>query len=82
MIENVIIQNEFVQENDQGLLFGDEQVHVTTTNDLPNLLVELGIYKSTSEARRANRIGKVPEGFTFSFKASKIRYIWIWNPTE
>ncbi len=80
-LENVIIFNDNVQETDQWTLFGDEEVHITTTTDLPRLLVELGIYKSTSEARRAGRTGEVPSGWT-EFKASRKRRLWIWNPYE
>lgn len=81
MIENVIIDNGNILPTDKETLFGDEDVHVTKTTDLPNLLVELGVYKSTSEARRAGREGVVADGWTDEFKASKKRRIWIWNPS-
>ena len=66
--------------------FGDgngntEEVHFTDAQDLPNLLKELGVFPSTSEARRAGRTGPIPEGWT-ELKASKKRMLWIWNPTE
>jgi len=80
MIENIIIQNEHLHQTDQEILFGDEDVHLTKTTDLPNLLVELGIFKSTSEARRAGRTGEIAKGWTSEFKASKKYRIWIWNP--
>ena len=50
--------------------------------DLPNLMVEIGAFVSTSQARRAGREGNIPEGFSFEFKASKKKRIFIWNPTE
>jgi len=81
-MENVIVVSEFVKLADREILFGDQPVHLTEAKDLPNLLVELKIFKSTSEARRAGRKGPIPNGFTDEFKASKKRRIWIWNPTE
>lgn len=80
-IENVIIMNSFVQPTDAFTLFQREDVYVTTETDLPRLLVEIGVFKSTSEARRAGRIGEVPSGWTDQFKASRKRRLWIWNPT-
>jgi len=81
-MDNVIIKHSAWQERDIELLFGDEEVHFTDATDLSVLMKELGIFKSTSEARRAGREGPIPEGFTFEFKASKKRRLWIWNPTE
>jgi len=82
VVENIIVNSEFVQEHDRNILFGDEPVHFTDAKDLPNLLVELKIFKSTSQARQANRKGSIPFGFTDEFKASKKSRIWIWNPSE
>ena len=81
-IENVIVKDSAWQESDIELLFESEDVHFTEATDLSVLMKELGIFKSTSQARQAGRVGPIPEGFTFSFKASKKRSIWIWNPTE
>lgn len=80
--ENVVVANEFLRDTDVTTLFGDEEVHVTNETDLPRLLVELGVYKSTTQARNAGRKGLVPDGFSDKFKGSKKRYLWIWNPTE
>ncbi len=80
--ENVVVQSSPWTEKDLQTLFGDELIHFTDATDLPNLLVEMGIFKSTTQARKAGRIGTIPEGFTFEFKASKKRRLWIWNPTE
>lgn len=82
IVENVIVNGPHVKDNDAELLFGDQPVHFTSAKDLPNLLKELGIFPSTSEAKRAGRDGPIPKGFTDAFKASKIRKLWIWNPTE
>lgn len=80
-MENVIIDNEFLLPTDAQTLFGDEDAVITTETDMPRLLVSLGIFKSTSEARRAGRTGEVPGGWT-EYKASRKRRLWIWNPTE
>ena len=81
-MENVIVKNSNWKESDIETLFGDEEVHFTEANDLSVLMKELGVFPSTSEARRAGRVGPIPEGFTEEFKASKKRRLWIWNPTE
>lgn len=81
-IENVIVKNSAWIEQDIKSLFGDEAVHFTEATCLSVLMKELGVFKSTSEARRAGRFGPIPEGFTFEFKASKKVMLWIWNPTE
>lgn len=81
MIENVVVKNSAWTQRDIDLLFGDENVRFTEANDLPGLLKELGVFKSTSEARRAGRTGDIPTGFA-ELKASKKHRIWIWNPTE
>lgn len=81
-MENVIVKTSAWTERDIETLFGGEPVHFTEATDLSNLMVELGVYKSTSQARRAGREGPIPEGFTDRFKASKKVMIWIWNPTE
>lgn len=80
--ENVIVNGPHVRPGDAELLFGNQLIHYTNARDIPNLLKELGIFASTSEARRAGRDGAIPQGFTNAFKASKIRRLWIWNPSE
>ena len=82
MIDNVVVSNGNVQDRDIEILFGPEDVHFTQATCMSVLMKELGVFSSTSEARRAGRFGPIPEGFTFEFKASKKRRIWIWNPTE
>ena len=81
MNENIIMLNEYVQSTDQQTLFGTEEVLHSITTDISALMVELGIYPTTSKARQAGRVGEVPPGWTV-FKASKKVTLWIWNPTE
>ncbi len=81
MIENIVIDNGNVRDSDIPTLYGDEEVIRTTETDIPRLLVQCGIYKSTTQARNAGRQGKVPDGWT-EFKASKKRRLFIWNPTD
>jgi len=81
-MENVIVKQSAWTESDIELLFEDEDVHFTEATDLSVLMKELGVFKSTSDARRAGRVGPIPPGFTFEFKASKKVRLWIWNPTE
>ena len=71
-IENVVVSNSKYREEDLQLLFGDEDVHYTTETMIPNLLRDLGIFKSTSESIRAGRKGPIPSGWT-ELKASKKR---------
>lgn len=86
LIENIIVKDSKWHPRDISLLFGTDddpevEVHFTEAKDIPNLLKELGIFKSTSAARRAGRTGPIPEGWTDEFKASKTKRLWIWNPT-
>jgi hypothetical protein len=80
--DNIIVRHSAWRKSDIPTLFGNEEVHFTDANELSVLMKELGVFKSTSEARRAGRTGPIPDGFTFEFKASKKRRLWIWNPTE
>jgi len=80
MIENVVVKSSEWKESDIEQLFGDEEVHFTDMTQLPNLLKELGIFASTSQAMQAGRRGLIPSGWTDEFKASKKRRLWIWNP--
>lgn len=60
----------------------EEPIYFTGAVDLPNLLVELGAYKSTSEARRAGREGLIPKGYTELRASKKYGTIYIWNPEK
>lgn len=79
---DVIVENGNVQESDVELFYEDDEIHRIEARDLPNLLVKLGVYKSTSQARNAGRKGDIPEGWTEMFKASKLVSMTTWNPTE
>lgn len=81
MIENIVVKDSPWLESDIKTIFEDEEVHFSTAEDLPNLLREVGVYKSNSEARRNNRVGGIPLGYT-ELKASKKRHLYIWNPSE
>ena len=80
-VENVVVKDSAWRESDIATLFGDEPVHFTEAQDLSQLMVELKIYPSTSKARKANRQGEIPGGWS-EYKGSKKRFLWIWNPTE
>ena len=82
LIENVVIKGSAWVESDIETLFGDEEVFFAESDELSALMRELGVFPSASAARRANRHGPVPAGWTAEFKASKKRRLWIWNPSE
>lgn len=77
---NVIIKTEYLQETDKECLFEDEDV-VLFDNDitLTDLVCELGLYKSKSQARQANRVGAIPQGWS-EFKGNKKTPLFVWNP--
>jgi len=80
---NVIINNGFVQPTDQHILFEDENVVVVEEqfSCLSQLLKHLGVYGSTSQARKAGRVGDIPSGWSL-IKASKKVELCLWNPSE
>ena len=78
---NIIISSSKWLVSDIKTLFGNEKVTFTLATEIPNLMVELGLYPSTSKARQANRKGTVPSGWT-EMKGNKQTPIWIWNPCE
>lgn len=58
----------------------DGPLYVTDINLLPNLLVKLKIYESTSKAIQAGRKGKIPPGFEIT-KANKLGItLYTYNP--
>ncbi|ATN93526.1 hypothetical protein [Pseudoalteromonas phage J2-1_QLiu-2017] len=79
--DNIVVSSSPWLHTDITTIFGDEEVLFVPDTSLPTLLAELGIYKSTSKARQANRVGPIPKGYT-EFKASKKKTLYIWNPTE
>lgn len=76
----IVIESKWIP-SDLPTLFGDEEVEWISNQDLSNLAVDIGAYKSTSEARRANRFGPIPSGWT-EWKANKKTFVFIWNPSE
>lgn len=81
---NVIINNSNVQPTDQQTLFCDEPVIVVEKgdcSDLPQLLKHLGVYQSTSQARKTGRVGGIPVGWN-EIRASKKVELFLWNPSE
>ena len=81
-IENVVVKQSTWTERDIEILFGKEEIHFTQTTDIASLVVELGIFPSKSQARKAGREGEISAGFTNAFKASKRHRLWIWNPDK
>lgn len=82
MIENIIINGSAWRKRDIKALFGDEQVFFAESDEMSALMRELEIFPSASAARRAGRVGPIPDGWTAEFKASKKRRLWIWNPIK
>ncbi len=82
MIENLVVIDSPFTERDIDIIFDkDLDVVIRVPDiDLSNLMVTLGIYPSTSKARNAGRVGKIPLGYT-EYKASKKRMLYIWNPS-
>ncbi|AUR86019.1 hypothetical protein NVP1081O_284 [Vibrio phage 1.081.O._10N.286.52.C2] len=79
---NIIVDNGLIQANDQATLFGDEDViHVESTVTLTELVCNLGLYKSKSQARQSGRVGSIPTGWSV-FKGNKKTHLYVWNPTE
>lgn len=78
---NIVVASSRWRHADTELLYADEEVTFVDDIPLPNLLVDLGIFPSTSKARQAGRVGDIPDGWT-EYKASKKVTLWIWNPTE
>lgn len=79
---NIIIDGEFLQSTDPSTLFVDEPIRfVDNCNDLTDLVVMLGLFPSKSQARKAGRVGPIPEGWNV-IKGNKKTPLYIWNPTE
>ncbi|AGN30329.1 hypothetical protein VPFG_00332 [Vibrio phage nt-1] len=79
---NIIVENGNIQPNDQKTLFGDEEVvRVPSTFTLTDLVCHLDLYKSKTQARQANRVGAIPDGWSV-FKGNKKTPLYVWNPTE
>jgi hypothetical protein len=86
-IENIVVRSSPYTEKDLDLIFGDnegrieEEILFVEDVDLSVLVKDLGIYPSTTRARAAGRVGALPKGYTV-IKASKTRFLFLWNPSE
>lgn len=80
-MNNIIVNNGFVQDTDRVTLFGDEEVLVVEPQSLTDLVITLGLFSSKSQARKANRVGEIPTGYS-EFKGNKKTPLYVWNPTE
>lgn len=78
---NLVVHDSPWTPEDLATLFGDEQVEFIDDMDLSKLAVQCGAYISTSQARKAGRVGKIPGGWT-EWKPNKKMRAWLWNPTE
>lgn len=77
---NIVVKTKFLQDSDIPLLFEDEDVILIEDGVLfPNLLVNLGLYSSTTQARKSGRVGEIQKGWS-EIKANKKTKLWIWNP--
>ncbi|CAM0061813.1 hypothetical protein VPHF86_0259 [Vibrio phage F86] len=80
-MNNIIVNNGFVQASDKETLFGDEDVMIVEPMSLTDLVCQLGLFKSKSQARQSNRVGDIPSGYS-EFKGNKKTPLYVWNPTE
>ena len=81
---NIVILNENLLTKDIPLLFGEETVNMISPDvDMFQLLVDIGLFQSRSDAKRNwNKSGReIPNGFS-EFKLSKGGRLTIWNPTQ
>lgn len=78
---NIVMANSQYTHRDLEILFDGEDCVFSSAENITDLVVGLGLYKSKSQARAAGREGAIPFGFT-EYKANKTTTIWIWNPSE
>lgn len=78
---NIVVGSSPFTERDIELLFGGESVITTDAANLTDLVAELGLFSSKSQARKAGRVGDIPKGWT-EMKGNKKTHLWIWNPSE
>lgn len=60
-------------------------IHYSQQTLLPNLLVELGLFKSTSDAMRAGHKGEIPKGYTVIYRVKsggRTHGLTIYNPEK
>lgn len=85
-----IISGDFVRDEDLPIVFGDmgglvegEIMRVEPNAHMSTILRDLGIFQSSSQARKSGWDMNLPEGFTHHKKIGKRRHeVTIWNPTE
>ncbi|CAL9991826.1 hypothetical protein VPHD479_0329 [Vibrio phage D479] len=79
---NIVVDNEFVQPTDAPTLFDDVPLTIIPASfTMTDLVVELGLFKSKSQARKAGRVGPIPTGWS-ELKGNKKTFLFVWNPTE
>lgn len=80
-VDNLVVMDSPYTASDLETLFCGEEIRLIENTDLSSLAVQLGGYKSKSQARKAGRVGPIPLGWT-EWKVNKLRRVWIWNPSE
>ena len=78
---NVVIKSSKATKRDIEVVFNNEKFCFAESLNLDSLCKEFGVYKSTSDARRAGREGRVPAGYS-EIKVSKMVTLFIWSPDE
>lgn len=75
-----VVTTENLLSGDIECLYEDEKViSISNILTLTDLVVELGLFKSKSQARKANRVGPLPRGWNV-LKGNKKTFIYLWNP--
>lgn len=85
-----ILAGEHTREEDVPIVFGDMEGEVEGSimrleSDIPMsvILRDLGIFKSSSQARKSGWNFNMSKGYSEYPKIGKLRHsITIWNPTE
>lgn len=78
---NVVISWSPYTHRDLEIVFPDEDVVFVNSTNMTDLVCELGLYKSKSQARDAGRLGDIPTGYN-QIKGNKKTTLYIWNPSE
>lgn len=80
---NIVVNNGNTLPQDIITLFGEEDVitYVEDKTTMTDLVVKLGLFKSKGQARKAGRVGDIPEGWTV-VKGNRKTFLFIWNPSE
>ena len=77
----VILSSQWREEDIPVLFEKEDEIIYTDTTELSVLCKELGIYPSSSAARKAGRVGSLPTGWS-EIKASRKDFLFVWNPDE